>query len=906
VNPLRRLHLLLRDVFGRRGLDRDVEREFAFHLELEIEENVRRGMSRERAEREARRAFGNPRRHKQATRDTRTWRALERTAGDVRHAFRAFRRHPGFSLAAVLTLALGLGATTAIFSVVDGVLLRPLPYPEGDRIVRVGWSFGASGGTVSALSPLKYRHVAGNARAIESLATRRSVSFALGEGPDAPVVQGLRVSPSFFRAMGVPPARGRAFSHEEAETDAPVVVVSDRVWRERLGTDPGALGRTIALDGEPHTVIGVMPEGFRLVDLPDGGDLFLPFRFGPDAAEERGNNYTAIGRLAPGATRETAEAELAVLGTTFRRAYPDRVEDEETYTLDGYLAPYVSDRLRTALWGFLAGAGFVLLIACLNVISLFLARGQVREREFSLRAVLGAPATRLARQMLTESFVLAAAAAIIGSLLAAASLRVFLSLVPAELPRADTIGLDLRVLGFTAAVAALAAFVAGLPAALPAARARLLDALAGGRSGTQGGHRRPLVRRALVAGQVATSFILLAGAAVLFASLRNLLTVDLGFRPEGLYSVELVRERRPPAIETGRELVDGQPGPEGADVASPEPPASRLARELLPRVAALPGVRSVALSANAPLERGLNVVATLAGAGEEHSANIELRAVSPEYFATLPVPLAWGRAFEETAGEGAEPVALINRALANRVADEGRGATLHIGRFRGENLCADCPARRVLGVVDDLREISPEAEARPTAYVPIAQVAGRYDFYALPRLLVRTHGPPPSIEAVRAAATQLGFVSDVTIRPATELRAARLAVDRFNAALVGAFAIVAVTITAVGLYGFLSYMVNLRRREAGVRLAMGATPGDVVRELTAGGLGPVGVGLAAGIALTVPLSRFLESQLFRISTIDVRVLGAAAGALLLVAVLAALVPARRATRIDPAGLLRHD
>jgi len=904
VNPLRRLVLLVRDSFGRQGLDRDVDREFEFHLEMEIEENVRRGMSRERAERAARRAFGNPRRHKQATRDARTWRALERIAGDVRHALRTFRRHPGFALTAVLTLALGLGATTAIFSVVDGVLLRPLPYPEGERIVRVGWSFGAGGGTVSALSPLKYGHVAGNARSIESLATRRSVSFALGGGPDALVVEGLRVSPSFFRAMGVQPARGRAFTPEETETDAPVVVVSDRVWRDRLGADPGALGRTIALDGEPHTVIGVMPEGFRLVDLPDEGDLFLPFRFGPDAAEERGNNYTAIGRLAPGVTRETAVAELAVLGTTFRRAYPDRVEEDEAYALDGYLEPYVSDRLRTALWGFLAGAGFVLLIACLNVISLFLARGQVREHEFSLRAVLGAPATRLARQMLTESFVLALVAAVIGSAIAAASLRVFLSLVPTDLPRADAIGIDLRVLGFTAAVAALSAFVAGLPAALPAARARLLDALAGGRSGTQGGHRRPRVRRALVAGQVATSFVLLAGAAVLFASLRNLLTVDLGFRPEGLYSVELVRERRPSPVEPE---VGGRPARRAdADDPSPGAPATRLARELLPRVAALPGVRSVALSANAPLERGLNVVATLARAGEEHSANIELRAVSPEYFATLPVPLGWGRAFEEADGEGAEPVALINRAFANRVADDGRGATLHIGRFRGENLCTDCPPRRVLGVVDDLREISPDREARPTAYVPIAQVAGRYDFYALPRLLVRTVGPPPSIEAVRAAATRLGFVSDVTVRPATELRAARLAVDRFNAALVGAFAIVAVTITAVGLYGFLSYMVNLRRREAGVRLAMGATPGDVVRELTMSGIGPVVVGVAAGIALTVPLSRFLESQLFRISTIDVRVLGAAAGALLLVAALAALIPARRATRIDPAGLLRHD
>jgi hypothetical protein len=316
------------------------------------------------------------------------------------------------------------------------------------------------------------------------------------------------------------------------------------------------------------------------------------------------------------------------------------------------------------------------------------------------------------------------------------------------------------------------------------------------------------------------------------------------------------------------------------------------------------------VSASAPLERGLNVVATLAHGGEEYSSNIELRAVSPEYFATLPVPLAWGRPFQDTDAKGSEAIALVNRALARRVAEEARGSTLLIGRFRGEDLCAECPPRRVVGVVEDVREISPESDVRPTAYVPIAQVAGRYGRYSLPRILVRTDGTAPPLDAIRAAATELGFVREVRIHPATELRAATLAVDRFNAVLMGAFAIVAVTITAVGLFGFLSYMVNLRRREAGVRLAMGATPGEVVRELTGSGLVPVGTGLAAGIALTVVFSRllsgFLASQLFEISAIDVRVLGVTTGALVLVALLASLVPARRVTRVDPAGLLRDD
>ncbi|MCG8467719.1 MAG: ABC transporter permease [Gemmatimonadetes bacterium] len=883
MDALRRIALYFRDLFGRGKLDEDLEREFAFHLEMEVAEHVRRGMSRERAEKTARRAFGNAHRHRQASRDARTWSGLERAFTDVRHAFRAVRRHPGFAAAAVSTLALGLAATTAIFSVVDGVLLRPLPYPDGDRIVRVGWSFG-TGGTVDAVSPLKFRHVADDLTTIEALATRRSVSFELGSGPDAPLVDGQRVSPSFFTAMGVAPEIGRPFTPAEAESGARVVILSERVWRQRFGGDPSLVDRAIELDGEPHAVIGVMPRGFELVDLPGADDVLVPFRFAPGADEERGNNYAAIGRLAPDASRETAETELRRLSSTFRRAYPDQADEGEGYTLTGYLSPYVDERVRTALWGFLAAAGFVLFIACVNVISLFLARGQVREREFSLRAVLGAPASRLGRQVLTESLVLTAIAAVLGSALAAASLRVFLALVPTELPRAATIGIDPRVMVFCTAAAGLTAFVAGLPAAVPAARARLLDALAGGRSGALGRRRTPIVRRALVTGQVATSFVLLSGAGVLGASLWNLVGVDLGFSPEGLYSVELARTREPP----------------------PGPLEPRLEGELVPAIAALPGVRSVALSGSAPLERGLNFPLTVTGADDERSLTVELRPVSPDYFAAVPIPITWGRGFGATDHEGAEPVAIINRSLARIAGAEGRGATLQLGRFRDEVLCPACPPRRVVGVVEDLREISPDAEARPTAYVPISQAAGRFGRYGLPRILVRTDGPPPSVDAVRRAAARLGFVRDVRVRPATELWAATLAVDRFNAWLMGAFAIVAVAITGVGLYGFLAYMVNLRRREAGIRLAVGASRGSVARALTSSGLGSVSMGIVAGIALTIVLSRFLTSQLFGISAVDVRVLAGVTAVLFVVGALASLVPARRAIRIDPAGLLHED
>jgi predicted permease len=812
--------------------------------------------------------------------------APARIAADVRHGFRTLRRHPGFALTAIATLALGLGATTAIFSVVDGVLLRPLPYPDGDRIVRVGWNFGGGGGTVSALSPLQFRHVAENARQIDGLTTRRTISAALDDEPDGPIANGQRVSASFFRVMGATPVLGRAFTDEEAETGAPVVVLSDALWRDHFGGDPDVVGRTIPLDGEPHVVIGILREGFRLVDLPDADELFVPFRFAPGAEDERGANYDAIGRLADGATRESAAAELAVLNRTFRQAWPDRATEAETYRLEGYLSPFVDDQLRTALWGFLGAAGFVLFIACVNVISLFVARAQIREREFSLRAVLGAPATRLARQVLTESVVLATLAAIGGCLLAAASLKIFLSIIPADLPRADTIGIDLRVVAFTAAIAGLVAFVAGLPAALPAARARLLDALAGGRSGTQAGRRRAVGRRILIGGQVATSFVLLSAAAVLLASLWNLTGVDLGFRPEGLYSVELERARGAPSTA--------------------EPLDLRIERDLLPALESLPEIRSAALSANAPLERGLNMPVTLTREGEEISFSIELRAISPEYFATLPVPLAWGRAFDPSDVETSEPVAILNRALAERIGDTGRGAILNIGRFRGEQFCEDCPARRVVGVVDDVREVAPDVPARPTAYVPTRQAAGRFGRYGLPRILVRTEGAPPSIDALRAEVARLGGIRDIRVRQATELRAATIAVDRFNAALIGTFALVAVLITAVGLYGFLSYMVNLGRREAGVRLALGASRTSVVRRLTASGLGSVGAGLAAGVLLTLATSRLLASQVFGISAVDARVLVVTALALLAVATVASLAPARRAMRIDPAGLLRDD
>ena len=881
-----RLDLLFRDLVARRRQDRDVEREFAFHLEKEIEQNVRRGMSRRDAEASARRSFGNVSRHRQASRDARSWQPAQRAVGDVRHALRSVRRNPAFSAGAVATLSLGLGATAAIFSVVDAVLLRPLPYPDGDRIVRVGWDFG-EGGVVDAVSPLKFRHVAEHARSIEALATRRAVSFTLGEESDGPIVVGQRVSPTFFGVMGVQPAQGRAFTTDESAAGAPVVVVSHRLWDARFGSDPGLLGSSILLDDEPYTVIGIMPEAFRLVDLPDSDQLFLPFRFPAGADEDRGNNYAALGRLSPDATRERAVAELATLGATFLQAYPDRADPGESYSATDYLGPFVSDRLRHALWGFLAAAGFVLLIACANVISLFLVRAQFREREFSLRAVHGAPAGRLARQVLAESLVLAAAATVVGALLAGAALRAFLALVPASLPRSDTIAIDLRALAVTALVATVCAFVAGLPAALPAARARLLDALAGGRSGVQGRQRRATVRRALVAGQIGTSFVLLAGAIGFALSFRNFTSVDLGFRPAGLFSVEFDRTRQPPAEDVS--------------------PAVRMERELLPAVVSLPGVRSASLSASAPLERGLNFPVTLVQGDQERSLSIELRAVSSDYMETLPLPAVWGRAFDATDTDGAEPVAVLNRALADLVAEAGRDATLRIGYFRGEQVvCPECPPRRVVGVVEDVKEVSPDTDVRPTAYVPTLQVGDRFSRYGLPRLLVRTDGPPPSLDAIEAAARPLGFVREARVRPVPELLAATLAVDRFNASLTAAFAVVAVAITAVGLYGFLAYMVGLRRREAGVRLALGATRGGVARELTASGLVSVVIGLVLGLGLTVVVSRFVTFQLFETTALDARVLAGTCVMLLLVAAVASIVPARRATRIDPAGLLRED
>lgn len=807
---------------------------------------------------------------------------------DLRYAVRQLTKHPGFTATAVLTLALGIGANSAIFSAVNAVLLEPLEYREPDRLLFIYSEVPAWGSRQFGLSPSEYRELQELARSFSEIGAWRIGSVNLS-GTESPArVTAARATAELFATLGVPPRLGRTFTPEEDAGGAqPVVVISSRLWRSAFGSDPATVGRQIEVDGKASTVVGVMPEGFDIEDA--GVDVWTPAGLPENPSTRSAHFLSAVGRLAPGVTLEAARSEMAVLLAGWAELKPSwHAPNDSTHRLGmEALRDHVVGDVRPALLILLGAVGFVLLIACANVANLLLARAESRQREIAVRAAIGAGRWRLLRQFLTEGLVLALVGGAVGLLLGDWGLSALLATSPDSIPRADSIRLDLSVLLFTLAVSVVASVLFGL-APLSHLRERAIGAALknGGQRSTAAAGRARL-RRLLVVSQVALAVVLVIGAGLLLRSLDSLLAVDPGFEPEGLLTFEL----SPP----------GTRYPEALDRAAF---LGRLTR----RLEAIPGVDgAAAMSGLPPVRDGNEVEAEFDGKqeapdGPNHSVDY-VQMVTSDYFETMGIPVVAGRAFHEGDDARATPVAIINEALAQTF-------------YPGENplgrrvrLAWDVmPWFTIIGIAEDVKQGGLSEATGTELYFHYPQAAV---FVFAPRtmnVVVRSALPPLSLadESRRIVHAMDPSLPVAHLQTMETNLAGSIARPRFLALLLSIFAGVALALAAVGTYGVVSYSVAERRKEIGIRMALGAEADSVLGMVLRDGLAVAGLGLAVGLVGALGLTRLLSSLLFGISHTDPMTYIAAPAVLAAVALAACWIPARRATRVDPMEALRYE
>jgi predicted permease len=779
----------------------------------------------------------------------------------------------------VVALAFGTGANAAIFSVVNAVLLRPLPYPEPDRLMMVWEDAAAFGFPRNTPAPANYFDWKKDNKTFEDMAAYEERSLALRGGGSPERIQGFAVTANLFAVLGVSPALGRPLAADDDRPGAAeAVLLSDGLWRRRFGASPAVLGTSVLLDGRPHTVVGVMPRGFAFPSA--SAEAWVPIAFTSERAASRGNHYLeVVGRLAPGASPAQATADLETIARRLERDYP------ETNKRIGALAVPLHEQkvgdIRTSLLVLLGAVGLVLLVACANVANLLLARSVSRQREIAVRAALGAGRGRLVRQMLTESVLLGLLGSAAGLLLARVSLRLLVPLVPESVAAPESIGLDARVLVFTLGLALLTGFVFGMAPALHLSRTALAGAMREGSRSSEGGGRGR-TRGVLMAAEVALSLVLLIGAALLIKSFDRLRRVDAGFRTDGMLTMRV-------------ELPSSD---------YPEAPRRRAFWDaLLTRIPALPGVLSAAVITHLPLTfDGENWLFLPGGQADGDDGTLPVavyRVVSRDYFRTVGIPLRRGRAFEETDREGTPQVAVVNRKMAETCwpGQDPLGRRIRIGRGEHALWLA------VVGVVGDTRQTDIHQPPKPEFYRPYTQAES-----APHDIVVRAAGDPMTLAAavareVHALDPNLP-VSDV--RRMEDVASEAVARPRFQTLLLGVFAGAALLVALVGIYGVIAYSVAQRTREIGIRLALGASRADIVRAVMGPGFRLTLAGLGAGLLGALATSRLLAGLLFGVSAIDAPVFAMVPALVLAVSLLAAYLPARRGARLDPVRALRWE
>ena len=892
---------------GKRAVKGDVAAELDFHIQGRIEELMAAGLGRAEAEREARARFGDlPRigaeleridREIVRRRSLADW--FEGWRRDLRQAFRSLRRTPGFTAVAVLTLGLGIGANTAIFSVVDGVLLRPAPFAQMDRLVMV-WQTDRKSGTLREPASLPdYFDLQRESRRLDRLAgfVPAEVTLTPDDGEPSRIAT-LAVTHELLPMLGITPLVGRGFSPEEDRPGAPrVVLIGEELWERLFLRDPAVTGMTLRLNDVPHAVIGVLPASADFGTLQilgaaaygrgfadRGGrarvDLWLPLRPNPTPQSRGTHPLLMVGRLGAGVALEPAQEELTRLATDLERTYPES-NDGRGIFLES-LTQVVFGPVRPALLVLLGAVALVLLVACANVANLLLARATTRMREVTVRAALGASTRRLAAQFFAESALLTGAGMILGLGLAVAGLRTLMGLAPSDIPRVGAVGIDGRVLGVTMAIAAGVGLLFGV---LPMLQLRggTIQSLLQGERGNSAGKRHRRLRSALVMAELALAVMLMAGAGLLIRSFWRLNQVDPGFAAERVLKAEfeLPRSRYPQDYSVFPRWVE----------------ARRFADELRRRVSALPGVVSVAIAGSHPLDAGFTSSIVVPGREAEAAdwAEPSIRRVDAEYFRTVGGTLIAGRFFGASDDVEAAPVLLINAAAAGQYFPGTNPLGQRIRLWGAE--------RMVVGVVGNERIHGLVAATPPAVYLPVSQapVTGG-------SLLVRVRGEPTELApAVRATVRELDpGLPLFGVEPLRETLSNSLGQRRFTMVVLAAFAAVSLLLAIIGVHGVLSYTVAQRTREIGIRMALGADQGNVRTLVVGQGAMLAGAGLAIGLLGAFALTRVLSTLLYGVGATDPVTFGTVALLLGGVALLASYYPARRATRVSPVEALREE
>jgi len=865
----------------------DIDREMRLHVELQVDANINAGMSAAEAREKAMRSFGNLNRAVDAAYDVKGGGIFETLVQDIRYGIRMLAKHKAFTSVAVITLALGIGANTAIFSVVNELLLRPLPYRDAERVVTV-WEVNPSGRHQNSTSRANFRAWREQTSSFQYLAAFSDQRLNLtGTGePEELSVQ--FTTPDFFKILGVDPIFGRTFLPDDDKSgQAPVAVLSYGLWQRRFGGQAGIVGQPINLNDTKYTVIGVMPQSFQFHIKQRSGTgrpaelwTILPMTVGPDS-NERGRFLGTVARLKDGVSVDQAAAELRTIHARLSDAEPQFNKNFSAEVLP--LREQFFGNVRRPLWLMLGAVGFVLLIACANVANLLLSLATSREKEIAVRAALGARRLRVVRQLLTESLLLALLGSVLGLGFAWLGIKALVAISPRDLVSLQTVGLNLTVLGWTLGISMLTGIIFGLAPALHISRLNLNDSLKDGgksESSQASGSRR--LRNALVVSEIALAVVLLASAGLLIRSFLRLQNVDRGFNTDNMLTMVV---RLP-------------------DRYNQDPQVINFFNQTLESVRQLPTVRSAGMVNFLPLYGGMGSSTGFKILGQPEpppgqGPSTDVRVVDAGYFTTMGIPLLRGRNF--SAAEQREPkrVILINEALAHQYFpnQDPIGQRLDVVMF-------DEPTpTEIIGIVGNVRYDSLVDEAPPAVYFTHPDLT-----YSFMTLVVRTDGDPtaiaPAIQREIRALDPNQPVSDV--RTMNQVMSEWVARSRFNTLLLGLFAGLATLLSAVGIFGVMNYSVALRTRELGLRLAVGAQPRQVLLLVLKQGLALTVVGVVLGLAAAFALTRLLSGLLFGVAAVDVTTFSSISVLLVLVSLLACYLPARRAMRIDPLSALRYE
>jgi predicted permease len=878
--------------------DQELDNELRDHLERKTGEYVAQGMTQQEAHRRARLDLGGIEQTKEKCRDARRVNWIQDFVQDLRFSLRVLRKSPGFAAVAILTLALGIGSNTAIFSIVNAVLLRPLPFPEPDRLVRIAFDEPGLGLRDVPFSVPELDDLRNRAGVFSDVSTIVSGSENLTGAGHPERLEFMVTHPNYFSLLGATPQIGRLFGPQDfALGFAPVAVISDGLWRRSYGADPNVIGRTVRLDNDPYTIVGVLPSGFRHPGPTVSGnvEVFQTAGFSGDPAPPpaRGTRFmpAAIGRLKPGLTLEQAQARLTAMAIQIRHDYATDYPAQAQWTIEiRPLQEALVGNVRPMLLVLLGAVILIVFIVSLNIANLLLARASGRQQEMAVRSALGASRGRVIRQMLTESMLLSVIGGAAGVLTTVGTLGLILRLVPSNIPRLNEVRIDWVVMALALAISVLTGLAFGLAPAIQSAKAALSSAIREGARGSGSSAKTGRLRDALIMSELAFAVVLMVGAGLLLRTLRDLLQENPGFNPTQVVAANLsLPEPNDPKADPYLSLAQ----------------QTSFNRELLRRMRAIPGIELAAITSDLPTTNlsvnSAQAIDALAIEDRAVESSLDLRAerirISPDYFKVMETTLLRGRFFTEGDEDGKQPVVIIDETTARKYWPTRDPVGQRV-RF-GANLTE--PRMTVVGIVKDIKSDGLDIDGIPHIYVPIYQSPDR-DL----SIVLRTSLPAKVLEPqIRheiqsidpgLPAFNVSSMNDVVDRS--------LASRRFSADLVGGFAGLALLLASIGIYGLLVYMVGQRSREIGLRMALGAQQWDVLKLILGKGVVLAGVGIVAGVIFSAATASMMASLLYGVHPHDLLVFLAVPLLLFAVAVLASYLPARRATKVDPIVVLR--